>query len=631
MANASVEKMKDLGLRHGEKIVVTITVVVCLLLVYTGLTRPTIQITPEEVTKSAEQANSNINRTQNEEDILKLLEEADIKEPGFEKMVDTQASKKIDPLAYRIPMPWASPEPGAGLLRETPELIAPTELVVYPGTGGALVFELKDGEKIPITPEEAKAAIPESRLNRRMAMMGMGGEGMPGMGGGMTKKQMDEANKKYELEKKRKAAALAGKDKASDKEEEKAETGPTNYKEITKGLRWVSITGVLDYKTLRENYLTALKLPEVSYPNFKQVDIQRQVLAKDGSWGEWEDVSAEENDEVLDNLPEHDEEWVPEPMRMEALVDPLPFLQAGYWNRVHVASLVPKEKKEVAKPQFNAGGMPGMEGMDMSMSVEPMMPMAGMDTAGMSMGMPEGMMMEGSTGFGGGGDDMSFPHNEEETLMVRALDFTVEPETTYRFRVRIVVFNPNHKREDVAAGVDKEAIELAGPWSEPTEVLTVPADVATYAMQKTASVGATDLVQFEVTKWDNKSGVMVTRRFDAGPGEIIGSVSVVDIPTSDGSGVKRSPIDFTSSQVMFDSMGGSKPIPRDIDNGRFETPALALIVRPDGSVVARNQAYDEPDEVRITIAENYKREKEESDKARESSSFFGEGMEGMMP
>ncbi len=38
-----------------------------------------------------------------------------------------------------------------------------------------------------------------------------------------------------------------------------AAEGP--MKETTKGLRWVAITGVLDYKKLRDNYLNALKMP----------------------------------------------------------------------------------------------------------------------------------------------------------------------------------------------------------------------------------------------------------------------------------------------------------------------------------------------------------------------------------
>ena len=42
------------------------------------------------------------------------------------------------------------------------------------------------------------------------------------------------------------------------------------------------------------------------------------------------------------------------------LVDPLPFLKAGLWEKVHIASLVPKEKKEIPKTDTTAGG--GMMG-----------------------------------------------------------------------------------------------------------------------------------------------------------------------------------------------------------------------------------------------------------------------------
>ena len=72
--------------------------------------------------------------------------------------------------------------------------------------------------------------------------------------------------------------------------------------------------------------------------------------------------------------------------------------------------------------------------------------------------------------------------------MIRALDFTVEPDTTYRFRVRIVVYNPNLGREDVSPGVDTKTVELNGPWSEPTEEVTMPPDVATYALNREPNV-----------------------------------------------------------------------------------------------------------------------------------------------
>src|SRR6202012_5315110 len=105
----------------------------------------------------------------------------------------------------------------------------------------------------------------------------------------------------------------------------------------------------LDYKKLRDNYILALKNPSVAYPHFKQLDVERQVRGSDGEWSDWEAVDLEKNWEIINNLPEEDEELTPEDVRLSALVDPLPFLKAGYWEKVHIASLVPKEKKELPK------------------------------------------------------------------------------------------------------------------------------------------------------------------------------------------------------------------------------------------------------------------------------------------
>ena len=62
---------------------------------------------------------------------------------------------------------------------------------------------------------------------------------------------------------------------------------------------------------------------------------------------------------VLDNLPEEDEELTPDNVRPYGLVDPLPFLKSGLWEKVHIASLVPKEKKEIPKSVPPMGGMMG--------------------------------------------------------------------------------------------------------------------------------------------------------------------------------------------------------------------------------------------------------------------------------
>jgi len=633
MANASVEKLKALGLRHGEKAVMGLAAALSVMCLFLAATRPTIQMTPEEVSKAADQASSNLKRVQSNEDILKTLEENGIKNPNFEKKVDEQASNKLTSVAYKVSNPWATPEPGAGLIRDTPELIAPTELVAYPGRGGAVVYELKDGERIPLNPEDAaaeQANLTPGRRRRRSMRASYGGGsssmGMPGMGGApLRPDQIAKQKKEYEREVARKKKAMSGKDEPAAEEKKQPDAAAGPFKETTRGLRWVAITGVLDYKTLRENYLTALKRKEIAYPYFKGLGLQRQSLQSDGSWSEWEDVDSEKNAEILNNLPEEDEEWAPATVVLEHLVDPLPFLKAGYWERVHVARLVPKEKKEGAKPQLNfaGGGMMGgsesMQQMMMEQNQANMMGGAGSDSYGSSMSMGMGMM--GMEGAGSGpADDMNFPKSEEDTLMVRALDFTVDPDTTYRYKVQIIVRNPNYKRGDVSPGTETEKLELKGPFSEPTEAVTVPPDVATYAMQKPA--GGSDQVQFQVAKWDPGKGVMVVKTFDAGPGDIIGEYGLTDIPTSDGSGIKKDKVDFNSRQVVLDTMGGTKRVPAEIDNSQFEIPALSLVVRNDGTVVVRNQALDQADEVRKTTEENYKREKEESTKKRDSSSMY---------
>ncbi len=385
------------------------------------------------------------------------------------------------------------------------------------------------------------------------------------------------------------------------------EGGP--FKEVTQGLRWVAITGVIDHKTMLANYLTALKNPTIQ-PNYKQLNVERQAKQSDGSWSDWEAVDSEKNHEIVYNLPEEEEELTPETVRIAQLVDPLPFLKAGYWERVHVASLVPKEKLD-ASPTSTAMG-----GSDMPMMAPPMPPpMSG----GEGMGMP--MMMGGSAG-GGANENTNYPKTDAATIMIRSLDFTVEPDTTYRFRVQIVVYNPNYQHEDVNPGVNTKDLELKGPWSEPTNEVTMPDDVTAYAMRKTPTgpnAKRTDSVSFQVVKWNPENGVTTYRNMDFSLGQIVGEIRSTKIPTTDGTEAKSIPVDYNSHQLLIDETGGEQPLSQYGVGGKLDVPALSLLLRPDGSVMVRNEAFDVVDTVRKDMKSNYDREIEESGKKRESS------------
>jgi hypothetical protein len=645
-ANAIVEQLKELGLRHGEKAGVAIASMVFLLCVTMAATQKSIETSPDQVKKSADLSQSNLTRTEKRETIIEKLSEKGIKDSDFAKVVDEQVKLALVSDNYKAAREWVTPEPGAGLIRDTPVLITVTELYAYPGRGGILLFDLdENGERIP-DPNAGKDMSPEQkkRRRRRPPAGGMGG-GM--MGGGAPKKKRGKSQAEIQrLEKEEQARAerqlrgkLVGVDTSEDSKakDEKDAAPEVPEKEVTKGYRWVVITGVLDHAKLVANYRVALKNPAVAHPNYRRLDLQRQTLQPDGTWTKWEIVASDDNLKVLDNLPEVDEELTLDSVRPKSLVDPLPFLKAGLWEKVHIGSLVPKEKKEIPKstPMPGSGMMGGM-GRQMG-------GMGGMPGPGMNSGMAGGSRMMGGmmggmmSGMMGGNESPGdFWRSDEKNVMIRAFDFTAKEDTTYRYRVRIVVFNPNKGRDDidVTKSVDNKSDELRGPWSDQTDSVTMPADVMPYALTTVPPGQTSDMrVTFQVIRFHPDSGVTVPRSFDAAPGELIGEPRTSDIPVSDGTGKKSKVVDFNSRQIVLDvfaikKTGGYQHLPAGFVGPPIARPALALLLRPDGTVALHNEADDESNEVRKDIYANYHHEIDQSGKKRERST--GMGMMGSM-
>jgi hypothetical protein len=672
MANSFADQLKGLGLRHGEKLGVVIASAVFVLCVGMAATRPTIETTPDQVKKAAQASESNLNRREERDAIVKRLEDVDkITGSNFAQTVEEQTKVQLVADTYKPVREWVMLEPGAGLIRDTPKLIAPTELYAYPGRGGLLVFALDEkGERIPLKEGEEQEK-PKQRLgNLRRPRQG---GGMGGMMGGMagqrkrrTKSQADidreEKAEQARQERLLKQKLTGGDSGASDKAkaDEEAQEKEVPSKEITKGYRWVAITGVLDHAQMLANYKEALKNPAIAHPNYKRLDLQRKTLQPDGTWSGWQDVDANKNLDVLDNLPEREEELAPENVLPEGLVDPLPVLKAGLWEKVHIASLVPKEKKEVPKANTGMGGMMGMRsgmggmgnygdagegGMGGGAMANMMRRMGGSMMMGsgsagggmMGGGMERGGMM-GASGmmgggmYGGGGEAVgNYWKSEEKKVMIRALDFTAEPDSTYRYRVRIVVFNPNYNHDDVNPGVDKKSKELRGPWSQETDEVTMPADVTPYAIGTLPpnNPKSDTKVRFQVVRFNPADGVTVPSNFESSAGEIIGDPRTRDIPVADGSGKKSKLIDFGTRQIVLNVAGGGyQQLPKGLVGTPVEKPALAVLLRPDGSVAVHKEADDVLNEVRKDIDSNYHHELNQSNKKRESS--LGSGYAGMM-
>ena len=206
-----------------------------------------------------------------------------------------------------------------------------------------------------------------------------------GMGGGQRKKKgisKEEAarlaKEERELKTRQIKAGVVGeidtskkKDESADKEDE----GP--FKETTLGYRWVAITGISTTarcsRTIKEE--AASRTPPSHTRNTVRLDLERRTLQDDGTWSAWKKVDEEKNLDILDDLPANEEELAPVNVLPEGLVDPLPFLNAGLLEKVHIASshsharrtrVSPEEPKGRGRHGTGDGGYAGDDGSSSS-------------------------------------------------------------------------------------------------------------------------------------------------------------------------------------------------------------------------------------------------------------------------
>ena len=133
---------------------------------------------PSKIKKAAQQSESNLNRPEKRETIIEKLAEKGIKDSDFAKVVDEQVKTALVADNYKAAREWVTPEPGAGLIRDTPALIAVTELYAYPGRGGLLVYELDERRKPHSGHRQGQS---RQRSRRRRVAGGRAGGMMGGM------------------------------------------------------------------------------------------------------------------------------------------------------------------------------------------------------------------------------------------------------------------------------------------------------------------------------------------------------------------------------------------------------------------------------------------------------------------
>jgi hypothetical protein len=237
--------------------------------------------------------------------------------------------------------------------------------------------------------------------------------------------------------------------------------GKPPSREEERELRWAVVTGTVEHRRIQESFggegREAL-LPARDL--YRRVDLERQRLQEDGTWSAWEPIDFEATMRVLDNLPEVESEVTPEEVRIDALVDPLPFLKSGVWRGVDVERFVPPDRRNRTDRRIGPANLdPHPAGAAAAKSDKatdaksPDHPLPKTSTE-LMIAMMRGEVTDSR--------NQLPPRAEPALLMMRSFDFSVESGRTYRYRARVVLLGRSRRSD------------CFGSWSETTHIVTIP-------------------------------------------------------------------------------------------------------------------------------------------------------------
>ena len=141
-----------------------------------------------------------------------------------------------------------------------------------------------------------------------------------------------------------------------------------------------------------------------------------------------------------------------------------------------------------------------------------------------------------------------------ELLLFRYLDFAVDPGKTYRYRVRLILNNPNFGH--LASEANGEALVVEGEtrtteWSNVTAPVTIEREIYYFVKDVNTKSGRTSLSLFQ---WVPKIGTTVNADIELYPGQhIAGSVKKANVIDPAKMKNEEKEYSFTSSDVFVET------------------------------------------------------------------------------
>jgi len=196
-----------------------------------------------------------------------------------------------------------------------------------------------------------------------------------------------------------------------------------------------------------------------------------------------------------------------------------------------------------------------------------------------------------------------------EYLLFRFFDFSAEPGKHYRYRVRLLLSNPNYNVETrflVDPGLS-EARWLQTEWSKASDVVTVPTDdrILGVAVNPSRISKRPPSAKLGIIHWDADTGEKSLDEFNAFRGQYLNYMNRIVKEAQKPSlslfvGEKRSTekktrsriktADYITDATLLDMMGGGKLSKK----GSQTEPGAILLLSADGSLVVHKELDDLP-------------------------------------
>lgn len=367
------------------------------------------------------------------------------------------------------------------------------------------------------------------------------------------------------------------------------------------GRYWVCLVGAIPYSKQLGDYQNTFRDARFydvkrDYPRYSLPIIERAEVNR-GGVGEWQQLDVEE---ALEDLSKWAVEYpdVIDPRFRSELTEPLPPLIFANHDKQKVnhprTKVVEKVKaaeesgpKKKTKPRTLSGTAARAKG-------------------GNSGGVPSGYAgpdsygSMGGTGMPGAGVTANRRAGTGvEHRLFRFFDFKVEPGKTYRYRIKLVLVNPNAgvpprflESYDFGKGATREA-----DWSPVSPEVTVIAGNRLLAGTVMEGRGKGEPAGTILAKlFDATEAAEIRRVFDVSRGSVLNEHQVeVGLPDpSNGKGNRSAIVDFETNAVVLDLFGGEKlpGVRVSVGTAGRKVPGHILVLDNDGEIKVLLQSDD---------------------------------------